>query len=63
MFYFLFTILQSPVMKGVELVNGGYGIKNPLLTQSQTENRQGALGKCKTLCLYIQLSAAPVGMD
>ncbi|XP_053398814.1 myoneurin-like [Mercenaria mercenaria] len=29
------SILQSPIVEGVELVNGGYGIKNPLLTQTR----------------------------
>jgi hypothetical protein len=37
-----FCIFQAPKVEKVELVNGGYGIKNPLLTQ--TEFRHGPIG-------------------
>ncbi|XP_045203335.2 early growth response protein 1-B-like [Mercenaria mercenaria] len=37
------SMIRSPIVKGVELVNGGYGIKNPLLSQTQTESRYGPL--------------------
>ena len=40
--YFYFVTFQSPKIEKVELVNGGYGIKNPLL--SQTEFKHGILG-------------------
>lgn len=36
------SFIANPIVKGVELVNGGYGIKNPLLSQNPTsEHRPG----------------------
>ncbi|XP_060603191.1 uncharacterized protein LOC132756197 [Ruditapes philippinarum] len=34
---------RTPIVKGVELVNGGYGIKNPLLTQTKVESRHESI--------------------
>lgn len=39
------NVLQSPVVKGVELVNGGYGIKNPILTHGPAEVNVETFGK------------------
>ena len=39
-----YVFFQSPIVKGVEIVNGGYGIKNPLLTETKIESRHEPLG-------------------
>lgn len=36
--------LRPPIVKGVELINGGYGIKNPVLTQSALINGKSNFG-------------------
>ncbi|KAL4230810.1 zinc finger protein [Mactra antiquata] len=37
------SLMRAPIVKGVELVNGGYGIKNPLLTQTRSDTRPGQI--------------------
>lgn len=44
---------QGPVMKRVELVNGGYGIKNPILTHGQGDDTQ-VYGKIQGLSDFIE---------